>query len=53
MAGKDLQFVTDQDRVGEAKSLNALGDLFYLGARMTSRIFGVRTQRGDVYHFDC
>ena len=40
MAGEDLKIVTDQDRVGEAKSLNALGDLLYLRARMTSRILG-------------
>ncbi len=38
MAGKDLQFVADEDRVGEAKSLNALGNLLYLRSRMTSRI---------------
>jgi hypothetical protein len=46
MAGEDLKIVTDQDRVGEAKGLNALGDLLYLRAGMTTRIFGVRTQRG-------
>ena len=34
MAGEDLKVVTDQDRIGEAKSLNALGNLLYLRTRV-------------------
>jgi hypothetical protein len=52
MAGKDLQFVANQDRVGKAKSLNALGNLLYLRARVTPRVFCVGAQRGEVDHFD-
>ena len=32
MAGEDLEVVTDQDRIGEAKSLN--GNLLYLRTRV-------------------
>jgi hypothetical protein len=38
MPGEDPEIVGDQDRIGEAKRLNALGNLLDLSAGMAPRV---------------
>lgn len=52
MAGHDLVIVADEHRVGEAKALDAGGDLADLLLGMCSGIARIRTQAGNRQQFD-
>jgi hypothetical protein len=45
--------VADQNRVGEAKASNAIGDLPNLFTRMRASVAAIRLQPGDRDHFQC
>jgi hypothetical protein len=48
----DLSGVADQNRVGEAEALDAVGDLPQLPLRVGAGIAGVGSQRTDCHHLD-
>jgi hypothetical protein len=52
VAGNDLVLVADQNRVGESKPGDAVGNLAYLFAGMLSGIAGIGSKETDRKHLD-